>query len=179
MAKSLANNYRPEQRVERDELRSAAYLALVQAARTFDPARKVNFATYARHRIRGALRDYLRFWLSESWRGEGSARLVCRGYGDSVELQGRVIGVEAEKPVGAEIETLEAVESWLRRLPRLHALACRLIYMSGKSQEEVGRLLGYNRSQVFRMHNEALSWLLKEYDADRARVDGARPERSN
>ena len=52
---------------EGDELKSTAYLALVEAARTFDPARNVNFATYAQHRIRGALLDSQRYWLYGEW----------------------------------------------------------------------------------------------------------------
>ena len=43
--------------MERDEFESAACLALVEAARSFDPTRNIRFATFARFRIRGALVD--------------------------------------------------------------------------------------------------------------------------
>ena len=43
-----------------DELQSVAYLALVEAAQSFDPSRNVNFATFARLRIQGALLDLRR-----------------------------------------------------------------------------------------------------------------------
>ena len=49
---------------ERDELNSVAYMALVEAAQTFDPTRTVNFATFARLRIRGALQTYRKILLS-------------------------------------------------------------------------------------------------------------------
>ncbi len=56
--------------VSRDELTSAGMLALVQAARSFDPARGASFATYASTRIRGAIVDELRGldWASRSVR---------------------------------------------------------------------------------------------------------------
>lgn len=56
--------------VSRDELVSAGYTALVQASRTFDPARGVPFGRYAATRIRGALVDELRTqdWASRSVR---------------------------------------------------------------------------------------------------------------
>jgi len=46
--------------VRRDDLTSAGYLALTQAARAFNPGRGVPFGRYAAMRIRGALIDELR-----------------------------------------------------------------------------------------------------------------------
>jgi RNA polymerase sigma factor (sigma-70 family) len=165
MAESLAKDFRTKQSIEREELRSTAYMALVQAARTFDPARKVNFATFARHRIRGALRDYLRYAISESWRTETGLRPIAQCVGPESERYGRMLGLSEEKPVGAEIESMEDVETWLARLPKQHALACRLIYLSGKNQDEVAAMLGCSRSHLCRMHQEALTWLIDDYNA--------------
>ncbi|PWU05329.1 MAG: hypothetical protein C5B51_14685 [Terriglobia bacterium] len=46
--------------VDLDDLVGAGNLGLLQAARKFDPARGIPFPAYARHRIRGAIADYLR-----------------------------------------------------------------------------------------------------------------------
>jgi RNA polymerase sigma factor for flagellar operon FliA len=56
--------------VGRDDLTSAGMLALVQAAKSFDPARGASFASYATPRVRGALLDELRGidWASRSVR---------------------------------------------------------------------------------------------------------------
>ncbi|HYF74570.1 MAG TPA: sigma-70 family RNA polymerase sigma factor [Nocardioides sp.] len=56
--------------MDRNDLHSAGLLALVQAARAFDPDRGVPFAGYASSRIRGALVDELRSvdWASRSVR---------------------------------------------------------------------------------------------------------------
>jgi RNA polymerase sigma factor for flagellar operon FliA len=57
--------------VGRDELSSAAMMALVVSAQGFDPARGVPFARFAAIRIRGALMDELRSmdWAARSVRG--------------------------------------------------------------------------------------------------------------
>ena len=57
--------------VSRDELTSAAMMALVVSAQGFDPSRGVPFARFAAIRIRGALVDELRSmdWAARSVRG--------------------------------------------------------------------------------------------------------------
>lgn len=59
--------------VQRAELASAGYLALVQAARAYDPSTGVPFARYAALRIRGALVDELR---GMDWISRGARRRV-------------------------------------------------------------------------------------------------------
>lgn len=56
--------------VSRDDLTSAGLVALVQAAKSFDPSRGVTFARYAATRVRGATLDELRSidWASRSVR---------------------------------------------------------------------------------------------------------------
>ncbi|WP_230487134.1 sigma-70 family RNA polymerase sigma factor [Nocardioides anomalus] len=59
--------------VDRDDLSSAGLVALVQAARAWDPERGIPFPRYAATRIRGALLDELRSvdWASRSVRRRG------------------------------------------------------------------------------------------------------------
>src|SRR6188768_714110 len=61
---------RVPQHVNRDDLMSAGYAALVHAARGFDASRGVPFARFAAARVRGALLDELRGmdWASRSVR---------------------------------------------------------------------------------------------------------------
>lgn len=51
--------------VDRGDLQGVGMLALVQASRRYDASRGVQFRSYAEHRIRGAILDYLRTldWL--------------------------------------------------------------------------------------------------------------------
>src|SRR4051812_1699576 len=52
--------------VDIEELKSAAYLGLVEAASRYDPKVGVIFSTFAYPRIFGAIQDYLR---EQSWFG--------------------------------------------------------------------------------------------------------------
>jgi RNA polymerase sigma factor for flagellar operon FliA len=65
--------------VSRDELASAGLAALVQAARSFDPAVGVSFARFAASRIRGAIVDELRSsdWATRSVRASARRRQVA------------------------------------------------------------------------------------------------------
>lgn len=58
--------------VDREDLIEAGMVGLVDAAHRYDPARKVQFSTYAVTRIRGAIFDALRDedWLPRSMRNE-------------------------------------------------------------------------------------------------------------
>ncbi len=58
--------------VDREDVLEAGMIGLVDAARRFDPKRKVMFSTYAVTRIRGAMLDSLRDedWLPRSARNE-------------------------------------------------------------------------------------------------------------
>jgi RNA polymerase sigma factor FliA len=46
--------------IELDDLISAGTIGLIQAVDRFDPSRNLKLKTFAEHRIRGALMDYLR-----------------------------------------------------------------------------------------------------------------------
>jgi len=63
------------QHVELDDLVSAGVLGLLDAMRKFDPAKKVQFRSYAQFRIRGAILDSLRMldWSPRELRRKGRA----------------------------------------------------------------------------------------------------------
>jgi RNA polymerase sigma factor (sigma-70 family) len=175
MARNLAQRLHTTWPFHREELESTAYMALVEAAQRFDPSRGVGFSAYARHRIRGALRDFQRLIYSG---GSRSAAVRGRGFqriNPLDEQHGVVLGIEPDEPVGTRIEAVEAVEHWLKRLPRAHAAACRLIYIHGKSQDEAASEVGCSKSYLSRVHREAINWLIREYHEISAR-DRGRPE---
>ena len=60
LARSLARRMKDSFPAAGDEIQSVAFLALVEAAQSFDSSRGVGFATFARHRIWGALCDFRR-----------------------------------------------------------------------------------------------------------------------
>ena len=88
---------------------------------------------------------------------------VFQRLGSSGDVHGWVIGKEPEQPVGTDLEAIDIVESRLRRLPRIHALACRMIYVDGKSQDEAAAVLGCSKSYFSRLHRDAVEWLGRDY----------------
>ena len=173
LARSLAKPFKLSWPGSRDDFESAACLALVEAAESFDPDRNVKFATFARHRIWGALRDVQRGQVPMGWRCDPGAAPFVGPMPMEAERRGRVLGMEEEEPVGHELESVEAVEVLLRKLPERHAAACRQIYLHGKSQHEAARDLGCSQSRLSFLHREALSILDGSWGARVRGGDGA------
>ncbi len=102
--------------VSRDELRSAAMLALLVSAQNFDESRGVPFARFAAIRIRGAIMDELRGmdWAARSVRGRAREA-------DSVRAQlsatlGRTpTPAEVAAAMGITLAELDALEADLAR----------------------------------------------------------------
>jgi RNA polymerase sigma factor (sigma-70 family) len=167
LARSMARRLKVTYPAGGDEFESTACLALVEAAQSFDPSRNVNFATFARYRIRGALRIRAREFFSASWRGDPAHVPTFQRLSDNPEAHGRVLGLEPDKPVGAVLEATDTLENWIKQLPRLHATAFRHIYLDGKSQDEAAALVGCSKSHLSRLHHEAITWLHETHELDR------------
>jgi len=162
LARALARRIEKTCGAERDELESIAYVALVEAAQSFDPSYQVNFATYARFHIQGSLRDFRRQWFSARSARDQIRRVVFREGGRYVEDHGRVLGINPDSPVGTEIEAFDTIEEWLSRIPTVLAAACRLIYVHGLTHDEAARRLGCSKSYLSRLHRDAILWLSRE-----------------
>jgi RNA polymerase sigma factor (sigma-70 family) len=160
LARRLALSWKRKLHNGWEEFESAALFALVQAAASYDPARGVKFATYARHRIDGALRDARRDLVVQA-RMHGASDLDIDKAPSVIERSAQVIGIEPTPPVGWEIESLDAINGWLGKLPARHAAACRQIYLLGKSQLEAARAIGMSQSRLCAVHQDALEMLGK------------------
>jgi RNA polymerase sigma factor for flagellar operon FliA len=159
LARALAKPLRAAWPVEGDEFESAACLALVEAAQTYDPSRNVKFATFARYRIWGALRDVQRGLIMAGWRGDLENAPVITSLTSSIEEHGLILGSEPDRPVEETVDALDTVESWLRKLPKQHAAACRQIYLHDQTQAEAAAALGCSKSRLSYLHKESLEML--------------------
>lgn len=170
LAKSLAKPLKKSWPLEAQEFESAALLALVEAAQSYDPERSVKFATFASYRIWGALRDVQRRLITAGWRGdiENSPTLTPLTY--DAEEHGRVLGSEPDAPIGEALESAEFVESFFKKLPSKHAEACRQIYIHGKTQGEAADVVGCSKSRLSYIHKEALE-LLNDIWAYRSAIE--------
>ena len=149
-----------------DEFESAACMALVEAAGAFDPSRNVKFWTFARYRVRGALRDVGRKHVLLGYRrdAEDAPRLSESEPGDRPD--GMHVNVSFDPRIGLEIEAIDEVEHWLRRLPSHHAAACREIYLNDRTQAQAAEVLGCSQSRVAYMHREAMAMLNGSWKAE-------------
>jgi len=103
--------------VDRNDLRSAGLLALVAAARSYDPERGVPFVRYATPRIRGAMVDELRSvdWASRSVRRrsreieEARARLAsAMGSFPDDQAVASALGISLDEVARADSEAARA-----------------------------------------------------------------------
>jgi RNA polymerase sigma factor (sigma-70 family) len=163
MAKALAKPLKAAWPVERDEFDSAACLALVEAAQSFDSSRNVKFATFARYRIWGALRDVQRSLIAAGWNGDMENAPIMSSLGVGMEEHGLVLGAEPDRPVEETVDAIDAVEYWLRKLPKHHAAACRQIYIHDRNQAAAADAMNCSRSRLSYLHRESLEMLNDSY----------------
>ncbi|MET8150713.1 sigma-70 family RNA polymerase sigma factor [Actinoplanes sp. NPDC049668] len=102
--------------VNRDDLLSAGYAALVAAARGFDDARGVPFARFAAARVRGALLDELRGldWASRSVR-QRARRTDSARQELTAELGRMPSATEVAERLGCTVEDVESADDDVQR----------------------------------------------------------------
>ena len=148
----------------RDEFESAACLALVEAARSYDPRKNIRFATFARFRIRGRLMDVGRAMMLVGLEDqEYQPEMVPLTPFN--EEHGKVLVANEPPNVGWDVDAVDAVEHWLKKLPERHATVCRLYYLHGKSQAEIAEACGCSQSEITRLHKRAIDMLSDPYSA--------------
>jgi RNA polymerase sigma factor (sigma-70 family) len=159
MAKSLAKPLMTSWPGKGEEFHSEALLALVEAAQSFDASRNVKFATFARYRIWGALRDVQRGMVLEYLKSNAEGAPPFGSLNPDSEELGIIIGAEPDRNIGEELEAIDFVEQWLKKIPPKHAAACREIYLNDRKQGEAAERLGCSKSRLSNLHSEALEYL--------------------
>jgi RNA polymerase sigma factor (sigma-70 family) len=159
LARSLAKRFKEAWVFESDEFESAACLALVEAAQSYDAAKNVKFATYARKRILGELRDVQRELVLPGWTHNMEEAPDLLPLIPDVEAYGRVLMSEPDSPVHEDLEAHERLESLIQRLPGKHAATCREIYVGGLSQAETGVALGMSQTRICILHKQSMEML--------------------
>jgi RNA polymerase sigma factor (sigma-70 family) len=178
LAISLARSYRKFWVVELEEFMSAASMALVEAAQSYDPNRKVKFATFARFRIVGALQSVLReYYASRHVRELPNIRTIC--FVPGMEERGQLMLTTPDAPVNRLLDDVEEVEHWFDKLPSRHAMMCRQLYIEDKSQVQVAQKLGCSKSRVCTIHSESIEILRSFYEVQEAAIERGMDVRRN
>lgn len=110
-----------------EEIQSAAYYGLVQAANKFDPNKKVAFTTYAYARISGAIQDYLR---ELSW---GTRK-------QSLKRQ--------ELTEQAFEHKYKTIDSLVFNLSAINKKICKLYYEESMGMAEIAKIYKVNPSRI-------------------------------
>ena len=157
-----------------DDLVGAGMIGLIQAADRFDRSRDLKFKTYAQHRIRGAILDFLRNEdpLSRTERKrvrESAVGLSATGCGirpatvslDQMSL--RRLAAPAQSAFTLRSEVREARRCLSAREDRVIAL----LYDFGWQSREVAADLHVNESRVSQIKQRAISKLRLQLEPGR------------
>ncbi len=150
--------------VQREDLVSAGQLALVKAARSYDPATGVPFGSYARTRIRGGLTDELRAadWASRGVRSK--AREMNRAQD---RMAGELGRYPSDHELAAELATdVESMRSTRADLHRSVVLSLdHLVEAGGSSDEHLDSSMHHLDASQQLMQSERLTYLLAAVSA--------------
>jgi RNA polymerase sigma factor (sigma-70 family) len=125
--------------VSLDDLKSAAYYGLVDAANKFDPERFISFGTYARWRIAGEILDFIR----ESCRDNERCSISL----DVSDENG--VSLSARIPQGEPSENFdEFFEDLTKGIGDLDKNILLMYYVDDMSLKEIGSRIGVSESRV-------------------------------
>jgi len=139
--------------VSYDELKSAAYLGLVEAAAHYDPQENDCFPAYAVWRIIGAVRDYLR---ELSWGPRSNPVKMVEVFEERIFDQQMV-------------DRAEFFEDLIRQLPTVNKTVLKLYYQEGMKIKEIAFDLGVHQSRVSQILSDSrlkLKNIWKEQQAE-------------
>lgn len=154
LAKNLAKQHARRSGLDVDELEGAACLGLVEAAQCFDPDKGIQFHTYARYRVEGAVICAVREALAERTR-----TVKPPEFADWFN-----VGLSRREDKDLDlVDSKDSVEGWLKRLPPQHAATCRQIYIEGLSQVQVAMWFACSTSRVSAIHKESMAMLSESW----------------
>lgn len=124
-----------------EELQSAAYLGLVEAAQNYHPDENDCFAAFAVWRIIGAVRDYLR---ELSWGSRSTPRNVV-----PIET------CEDELCTKEDSIDVEFFEDFIKHLPASNKTVMRLYYLEAKKIAEIAEIFGCHQSRISQLLSDS------------------------
>jgi RNA polymerase sigma factor for flagellar operon FliA len=147
--------------LDRDDLRSAAWVGFLQAAARFQEGSGAALTTFAHQRIRGAVLDFAR--AERRHAGPESHRRVTARDEDERPAVTRV-PADDRSPEAECLwhEARLAVRAALRSLPARLRLLIELRYYEELPLERIGERLGVSKSRASRLHQQALDLLRQE-----------------
>lgn len=128
--------------IDLEELESAAYLGLVQAANFFDAQKNNCFAKYATVRIFGAIQDYLRELV---WGGRTKEKLIMQ--------EGFDLNLYADKSKTQQND--DDFEKIIENLPIKSKSVLRKYYIKDESIYVIAEDIGVHESRISQILSES------------------------
>lgn len=159
--------------VDIEDLESAGYFGLLDAAKRYDPRRKTKFETFASARIRGAMLDELRKldWVPRlvRQRGEEPTRManfsdITSGLPVENEDDEKFIVEDPTEDLRDNVEVRLRLESAVKMLKPRYQKAVRLYYFDGWTLKEAAEYMGTTESRVCQILKRAIPKLRKELE---------------
>lgn len=152
--------------VELDDLCQEGMIGLLQAREHYRPNRDCTFATYARHRVYGAMRDYLRA-MDPLTRGQRRAENLRRQADVALTA---APPYEEEQQRASEWDAPELpytgrrLDQAFARLTVKERIVLRAEFWQGATQEATARELGVTAGRVSQVRKAALGKLRKRLE---------------
>lgn len=126
---SIKNKSTPKN-ITLDELRSAAYLGLIDAANKFNSDYSCSFSTYARFRIIGSIKDYLK-----------------KSKVNFIELKDNYFSI-------FDYDKLGFIDDLFSFLDYTGQNIMKMYYIENKSMKQIGDIFGVSESRISQMINK-------------------------
>ena len=151
--------------VDVEELQSAAYMGLCEAANRFDEARGVTFSTFAYPRIVGAIVDYLR---EQSWGKRNDPKTAF-----SLDVSLAEDGIPLKDMIVSKLDanTEEMLEVVSRDLDGYAENVMRCYFIDECSMKEVGERFGVSESRICQLITKYKSRIKEKWSEKDLRVE--------
>lgn len=152
--------------VELDDIQQAARMGLIEAALRFDASRGATFQTFARWRINGAIRDYLRGLDAVS--KEDRARINAGEAGAPVHLNVDELYIEPRaaqrSPEDASIaaQITAQIATLIEGLSGRKRTIVREYYYHERTMADIGDALGVKEARISQVHKKTIEALRQE-----------------
>ena len=151
--------------VDFEELQSAAYLGLVEAASRYDVNKGVAFSTYAVPRIFGAIHDYLR---QQGW-GKRGEYLTVHSLDSSIDDDCCLKDTVELRPERNDGEFLECISHILEDEDSKKIL--QYYFIDEFSMKEVGEKFGISESRISQIFKKYKARILSSWDEQSLRSE--------
>ncbi len=151
--------------VDVEELQSAAYLGLVEAANRFDEGRGIAFSTFAYPRISGAIVDHLR---QQSWGKRSDPKAV---YSLDIPISDDNMAMKDTLVAKEETNSDEMLEVVSKELDKQAEQVMRSYFIDDCSMKEVGEKFGVSESRISQLISKYKACLRDTWSETELRIE--------